>query len=421
MLIDQDDLQSDSTSVLPVDLSEPLAPDPPNRWLKSLIILSVELLLTLPLGFGLANLHIGGTAWILSGVVAGVLVLQAYRLRFRRDRQPNPSVRKVGQALVGMMIGFAIANSDLAQVATHFPIFVLLTLLLLFSGAGIGYLYARLSRTNLLTALLATVPGGVSIMSSFAADYGRNVALVSLVQVMRVTSVVILIPLLARATAARSASPPPPVPAAWINLAPAPLGLLAIALLFAGIGSMLAIRLKVPSPPFFGALLAGIAFHPLLDSLPFVPDFSFSPPLLVNIVGQSLLGITIGEYWGNKPQIQKQMIGYALLSVSLTIATGFLAALLAFYLTDWDWLTCMLVTAPGGAPEMIVVALTLNHDIETITAAHLVRLIAINSLLPLWILLFRFEVVEGESSATGLDSAVELKSPSVDEDSTYVR
>jgi membrane AbrB-like protein len=313
-----------------------------------------------------------------------------------------------------MMIGFAIANSDLTQVVRHFPIFILLTLLLLLSGGGIGYLYARLSRTNLLTALLATVPGGVSIMSSFAADYGRNVALVSLVQVMRVTSVVILIPLLARATAAQNASPPPLAQAAWINLAPAQLGLLAIALLFAGIGAVLATRLKVPSPPFFGALLAGIAFHPLLDSLPLVPEFSFSPPLLVNIIGQSLLGITIGEYWGNKPQIQRQMVGYAVLSVSLTIATGFLAALLAFYLTDWDWLTCMLVTAPGGAAEMIVVALTLNHDIETITAAHLVRLIAINSLLPLWIALFRSEM-RTEGNATDLDSST------VDQNSTFVR
>jgi hypothetical protein len=73
MLIEQDDLQSDGTSVLPVNLLEHPAPKPPpNRWLKSLIILGIELLLTLPLGFGLANLRIGGTAWILSGVVSGI-------------------------------------------------------------------------------------------------------------------------------------------------------------------------------------------------------------------------------------------------------------------------------------------------------------------------------------------------------------
>ncbi|MBI4782377.1 MAG: AbrB family transcriptional regulator [Oscillatoriophycideae cyanobacterium NC_groundwater_1537_Pr4_S-0.65um_50_18] len=397
MPIDQDVLLSDrlpSHSAVSVE-----AAALPPSLLRSLAILSLELLLTLPLGFGLAHLKIGGTAWIFSGVAAGILVLQGYRLLRGVASQPNTSVRKVGQALVGMTIGFAIANSDLTNVLSHLPIFLLLTLLMLSSGSAIGYFYARLSQTSLLTALLATVPGGVSIMASFAADYGRNVALVSLVQVMRVTTVVVLIPLLARATAAQNAvqnAIPLPALPAWINLEPMQLELLAIALLLAGLGAFLAIRLKVPSPPFFGALVAGVVFHPLLASLPFVPDFDFSPPRLVNIVGQSLLGITIGEYWGNKPKIHGQMVGFAVLSVSLTIASGFLTALLAFRLTDWDWLTCMLVAAPGGAPEMIVVALTLNHDIETITAAHLVRLIAINSLLPLLILLFRFEKTEGD-------------------------
>jgi len=376
----QSDLQRDRASFVLL----------PPATLTSLTILAIELLLALPLGFGLAIFRIGGTAWIFSGIVAGIGVLQIYRMLFHADRPPNATVRKVGQALVGMTIGFAIAHADLPQVIRHLPILLLLTVLMLLSGGAIGYLYARLSQTNLLTALLATVPGGVSIMSSFAADYGRNVALVSLVQVMRVTTVVILMPLLARATAARTAVALPS-PSPWITLDPTQLGLLAIAFLFTGWGAFLAIRLKVPSPPFFGALIAGVAFHPLLASLPFVSDFDFSPPRLVNIVGQGLLGITIGEYWGNKPEIRGQMVGYAILSVSLTIASGFLTALLALKLTHWDWLTCILVAAPGGAAEMIVVALTFNHDIEVITAAHLVRLIAINSLLPLCLFLFRFE------------------------------
>jgi uncharacterized membrane protein AbrB (regulator of aidB expression) len=55
------------------------------------------------------------------------------------------------------------------------------------------------------------------------------------------------------------------------------------------------------------------------------------------------------------------------------------------FLTHWDWLTCLLMAAPGGSPEMILIALVLNHNVETITAAHLVRLLAINIYLPLLI------------------------------------
>lgn len=74
----------------------------------------------------------------------------------------------------------------------------------------------------------------------------------------------------------------------------------------------------------------------------------------------------------------------------MTIGAGLIAAAIARLLTSWDWLTCILVTAPGGAPEMILVALALEHNVEIVTAGHLVRLLAINGSLPLWILFFRF-------------------------------
>jgi uncharacterized protein len=351
-------------------------------------ILALQLVLTLPIGFGLATLHIGGTAWILSGVVAGVLVLQLYRLRLQTVISPNAAVRKVGQTLVGMMIGFAIANSDLASVATHLPIFALLTLLLLLSGGAIGYLFAYLSQIDLLTAMLATVPGGISIMSSIAADYRCDVPLVSLVQGIRITSVVILIPFVARAIAGDTSSAI--APQTWLSLDLVGWGWLMVAIALASLGAVLATRLKVPSPPFFGSLAVGTAFNPVLTIVlgsAFLggSDFSFHPPSFINVLGQSLLGITIGEYWGNKPTIQKRSIAAAFLSVGLTIAAALLSSLLALQLTQWDWLTCLLVTAPGGAAEMILVALTLNHSVETVTAGHLVRLIAINTLLPFWV------------------------------------
>jgi uncharacterized membrane protein AbrB (regulator of aidB expression) len=58
------------------------------------------------------------------------------------------------------------------------------------------------------------------------------------------------------------------------------------------------------------------------------------------------------------------------------------------------------VTAPGGSAEIILVALTLDHNVEIVTAGHVVRLIAINSFLPIWIFLFRyFDNQEGRREA----------------------
>ena len=44
--------------------------------------------------------------------------------------------------------------------------------------------------------MLATVPGGVATMSSIAAEYNRNVSLVAMVQTLRITSVILIIPLI---------------------------------------------------------------------------------------------------------------------------------------------------------------------------------------------------------------------------------
>ncbi|BAY68876.1 AbrB family transcriptional regulator [Anabaena sp. FACHB-709] len=357
---------------------------------KQIIVLSTEMLLALPLGWALTKLHFGGIAWIFGGIAAGTVVLQGCRVFYNYSPQPNRVARKVGMGLVGLTVGASNANINLDSLVSGIPIFIFLTLFLLLSGIGIGYIYSRLSKTNILTAMLATVPGGVGVMSSIAADYNRNVTLVALVQAIRVTSVVLLIPFVARTSVGGYLnSPTLPVKGVLIDFAASQLGLLAVVLVLTGIIVYLAITFKIPAGEFFGALVLGATFNSLLDHLPFVSDIHFHPPLLVNIIGQMLLGITIGEYWGEKPNFGKKTVGYALMSVFMTLVAGAIAATLAMQLSSWDWLTCLLVTAPGGSAEMILVSLTLNHNVEVVTTGHLVRLIAINSSLPLWLFLFR--------------------------------
>lgn len=127
-----------------------------------------------------------------------------------------------------------------------------------------------------------------------------------------------------------------------------------------------------------GAIVTGLVFN----ALPWAFLTHFTLPPVVNLIGQILLGITIGEYWGISPNLNYRTIAGALIPVALTFLAGFLTASIALFLTDWDWLTCLLVAAPGGSPEMILIALTLHHDVEVVTTGHLVRLLTINLLLP---------------------------------------
>lgn len=362
-----------------------------NRIAKNwLVNLGVELLLSLPFGFAFGKIFpIGGIAWIFGGITAGALTI--YTARFIEwDIQPHPIARKVGQALVGTTIGFAIANGNLEAVYSELPTFLFLTVFIMITALFIGWVFSKVSRTNIFTAIIASTPGGVGIMSSFAAEYNKDVSLVSLIQVIRVTSVVIIIPIMARSLANSNGTP---VSNLMKNLLPTnylSLLLLIILLTCAFLVVQLAKKWQIPTPFFFGALIVGTSFSYLLKTVPFLPEIHFTPPYIVSLVGQALLGISIGESWGNNPKIKKRIIFYALIPVSLTIATGFIAASFAALLTPWDWLTCILVTAPGGSAEMVLVALSLNHNVEVVTAGHLMRLIALNVSLPLWLLFFRY-------------------------------
>ena len=358
---------------------------------QCLTVLAWQICLALPLGLILSRFNIGGMAWIFSGIIAGVIVLQVSRIFYDFTPKPNRRARQVGLVLVGLTIGFSITQNNLISVATGIPIFVFLTLFLLVSGTFIGYIYSRLSETNLLTAMLATVPGGVGVMAAIAADYNKNVTQVALVQVIRVTSVVLLIPMLARIlTDDYINSPAIITPAEFTNFTPSYFGLFLLVLVLSLLAVYIAILCKIPAAHFFAALLVGITFNPAINCLHLVTGIThFALPPIIRVIGQTLLGITIGEYWGEKPTFGKRTIGYALMSTAMTLFAGAIAAYFAMQLTSWDWLTCMLVTAPGGAAEMILVALTLNHNVEIVTVGHLVRLIAINSSLPIWVFLFR--------------------------------
>jgi membrane AbrB-like protein len=357
---------------------------------KPLIILSLEILLALPLGLILAHFQIGGLAWIFVGIVSGTVVLQSYRIFYNYLPKPNRTARKIGMTLVGLNVGFSIVHGNLTNVTSYIPTFTFLTCFLLLCGLFIGYFYSRLSKTNLLTAMLATVPGGVGPMSAIAADYGRNVALVALVQALRVTTVVFLIPSFARISSGTYLnSPALSIKGVLLSLDTADLGLLLLTLILGGLGMYLTSTYKIPAGDFFCAIVVGFTFNPMLNSLSLVGNVNFNPPPLMNLVGQMLLGITIGEYWGDKSILEKKTIAYSFLSVAMTLVAGAITAILAMQLTAWDWLTCMLVTAPGGSAEMILVSLALDHNVEIVTTGHLIRLIAINSSLPLWVFLFR--------------------------------
>ena len=357
-------------------------------------LFAVELFLSLLIGLGFVALGASSGAWILGGVASGAIAFYCYRSRYCQQVEPNRNARKLGQVLVGLTIGFSVHYPDLIPLAPQLPIFALLVLFLLVSSTGIGYFYSWLGKTDLLTAILATVPGNIGVMASIAADHHRNIQVVSLVQLIRFTTLILIIPLLINVSNphgidAGSSRYPQGVASILSSYQFSFDPVYSTVLVFVLAITLIAVHLigqsKLAFPAFFSAIVIGILFDGFLTFS--APTLDFNLPPLLNLTGQVLLGITIGEYWGMNFKIEKRALVWAIAPVILTILVGFFAAGMAKVLTAWDWLTCLLVTAPGGSPEMILIALVLHHNVEVVATGHLIRLMMINLTLPVLITL----------------------------------
>jgi hypothetical protein len=87
-----------------------LAPGTKSRFSRSsLLLLIAELLLAVLLGWLVRRLWGGGMVWLLAGMMAGAIVFYVCRSLYPISVQPHVTARKIGQALVGMAIGFSIS------------------------------------------------------------------------------------------------------------------------------------------------------------------------------------------------------------------------------------------------------------------------------------------------------------------------
>ncbi|MGA7937342.1 MAG: AbrB family transcriptional regulator [Kovacikia sp.] len=346
-------------------------------------LISLELIVALIVGLGLISVGAAGGAWILGGIVAGAIVFYSCRSLTPQPLQPHRNSRKVGQALIGLMIGLSVQQGHLTGLSWQLPVFIAIALFLLVNGGIIGFLYSRLEKIDLLTATLATTPGSIGIMVSIAADYEKNAALVSLVQLIRFTTIILVVPLIAHVAY---------FPNIWDTLHaltedlgffnPTYLLLLFVILSATYLAVYWGGKLKIPVATFFCPIIVGVIVASLLIYLPSKTPIHFSFPPALRVLGQILLGTTIGEYWGMNPHLGRATFARALVPVILMFFAGGLAATFAKLFIHADWLTCLLLAAPGGSPEMIWISLTLNHNVEIVTAGHLVRLLTLNLALP---------------------------------------
>lgn len=276
--------------------------------------------------------------------------------------------------VLGVMLG-ATFTPDLADRIATWPLTLAGLLVYLPVTVALLYLYfRRLSGFDRLTAYFSAVPGGFSEMVVVGAEMGADVRRVALVHACRIALTVMIVPVAFQAFGIGGAIAPAP------GDAPAPD--LAALTLCGVVGYVVGGWLRLPAHRMVGPLLASAALH--------VGGYSAgAPPLELVAFAQLVVGASVGaRFTGIAPGMVMQMLWVSVGAtlIMFTVMLAFVTALLPWVSVDFAALT--LAYAPGGFPEMSLVALALGVETAFVATHHFARVVLLVLSAPLVLKLF---------------------------------
>lgn len=275
-----------------------------------------------------------------------------------------PLLFTLAQWLIAAAVGARFSPSSAIQLADHAGAILAAAAGSLLLGLVLARLLRRWARLDATTALLASLPGMSGEMVRLAGEHGARADQVAIVQTVRLSLVVLIVPpafqWLQPGAASLLAAPATHGPAGQVGLLLAALaGGLCLRQLLGGVGW------------FIGALLGAA-----LATASGLPVSAPAAPL--TDAAQLLLGWSLGS------RFTRQSLSTLprLLSVAAMLSTVVIAcsAGLGLALARWTGSSpspTMLGAIPGGIAEMCITAAALGEPVALVAAFHVVRVIVL--------------------------------------------
>jgi membrane AbrB-like protein len=326
-----------------------------------------DILMTVALGAlgGFCLNAVGMPAGWLCGSMIAVAAASLLKLRVR---VPN-LLRDATFIVLGTSMGSALSPNTISDIQL-WPVSIVILLVSVAATMAAGSFYLRrIHGWDAATARLASVPGALSAVLALATGTTANFPVVALAQTLRQLMLVSLLPIALSFGAHGS-----PLHGA----ATAPLADMAIMLAAGAAGSTLLGWLRVPGGRLVGAMLASGALH-----VGGWVSGRLDPMLL--LAAFVMTGAIIGSrFAGTRPELLLKTIRPAFIGTAIAIAISFGFALLCQRLLGLPFAEIWLAYAPGGVEAMTVMAFALDLDPSYVSAHHVLRLLALTLLSPLW-------------------------------------
>ena len=301
-------------------------------------------------------------AWLVGPMVASVVLSLSGAPPLPSTAPLFPTV----QAIIGATLSATFTLDSFAPIAAHWiPIAGSVVAVLIVSILA-GLVLHRLAAIDIATASLGTIPGGASGMVAMSDELGGDARLVAFLQYARLVIVIISIAILARVL-------DPDVPELHQALASGEgdplLVRYGLAVLVAGVGGWLGVKLRLPAGALVGAMVVG-----LIPGLIGVGPLAW--PSFVLAGAYLILGSNVGARF-DRSVIRRL---WALLPYGLAFISGLvvICAAIGWVLhasTDLDLLTALLATSPGGIDAATIAALDTGANVAMVASIQMARLL----------------------------------------------
>lgn len=309
-------------------------------------------------------------AWMLGSMCATTL---AALLGF--DLRSSMPLRNVMIIALGAMLGSAFTPDVVDRIPGWLPGFLAMLVFVAVTTLAIFLFFRWSLGTDNATSFFSATPGGLGEMTIVGEEMGGDSRVIPLAHATRILVIVFSIPFFLRYVDGLDLPSTASFPADRPLTTWGEFGVLALC---GGAGFAVFRLLKIPGGRIMGPMLACGMLYAL-------GQIEGRPPTPIIAAAQIVIGATVGaRFVGFDPRAVGKV---ALVSAGagflmFLAALGFSRLLAPFVGLSPDAL--LLALAPGGLAEMSLIALALDVDTAYVACMHLVRIMLIVSLAPLF-------------------------------------
>ena len=335
----------------------------------------MDLLLTFLIGLA------GGTLLfrlkVPGGMMVGAIVAVA-ALSIAAGRATMPSEAKLAaQSLAGAFIACGVDNKDIRELPKLWKPLLSVIVSLLVVNLLLGFLITLCSPLDLTTALMSTMPGGMSDAPIIAADMGADASKVAILQFVRMSTGIGLFPMLilwvTKHEQESGSDDAAGKQSAGGKQKGMPVFLLTLAVAFAF--GLFGKRLGIPAGTLLFSML-GVMVLKLLWGKAYLPMWA---KRLAQVLSGSYIGCGI-----TRNDVLE--LRYLLLPALLILVVYFLNSLATGYLLHrafgYSRKTGMLMATPAGASDMALISADLGVTDRAVVELQITRMVIVIAVFP---------------------------------------